>query len=126
MLKLKNSFKIINFSLFCLFILFSNHYIMAIENHNDNTESEIYKINDQINKLSIERNQIITKILSYENSNSEMISILESRYQNLTQIIINLEQQIIILIKIRNCNQQTNHQNHDQNPYRGNNYSHTI
>ncbi|CAP18645.1 hypothetical protein ATP_00458 [Candidatus Phytoplasma mali] len=120
MFKLKNAFKILNGSylLSLLLILFSHNYVQALENHqiDDHPESSLNEIQQRINELSTERNRIMTQILNYRYYNPEIIEILTSRYQNLNQIIINLEQQMIILTQAPQANHYpTNYQNHNGN-----------
>ncbi|MGA0448241.1 MAG: hypothetical protein ACLTFB_02630, partial [Candidatus Phytoplasma pyri] len=93
MCKLKNAFTILTGSclLSLLFILLSYNYVQALENHHHHPDASLNELQQRIDQLMIERNRIATRILNHSYyRNPELITLLESRYQNLTQIIINL------------------------------------
>ncbi|MDV3167733.1 MAG: SVM family protein [Candidatus Phytoplasma australasiaticum] len=100
MFKLQNQFKIISICLFLfLGLLFTmhNNQVMAMNNLNDENS-----INNEINKLYLERKELATKISYFRIHHLDDDVKLQKQFKDLEQKIKNLYQRIYD-IKLLNC-----------------------
>ncbi|EMR14767.1 MULTISPECIES: SVM family protein [Candidatus Phytoplasma] len=113
MFKLQNQFKIISIYLFIflgLLFTMNNNQVMAINNLND----ENY-INNEINKLYLERKELATKISYFLIHHLDDDVKLQKKLNDLDQIIKNLYQRIYDIKILKSINEQIWHDSYERN-----------
>ncbi|MDV3193389.1 MAG: SVM family protein [Sweet potato little leaf phytoplasma] len=113
MFKLQNQFKIISICLFIflgLLFTMNNNQVMAMNNLND----ENY-INNEINKLYLERKELATKISYFLIYRLDDDVKLQKQLNDLDQIIKNLYQRIYDIKILKSINEQIRHDSYERN-----------
>ncbi|MDO7987333.1 MAG: SVM family protein [Sweet potato little leaf phytoplasma] len=113
MFKLQNQFKIISIYLFIflgLLFTMNNNQVMAMNNLND----ENY-INNEINKLYLERKELATKISYFLIYRLDDDVKLQKQLNDLDQIIKNLYQRIYDIKILKSINEQIRHDSYERN-----------
>ncbi|MDV3143850.1 MAG: SVM family protein [Sweet potato little leaf phytoplasma] len=113
MFKLQNQFKIISICLFLfLGLLFTmhNNQVMAMNNLNDENS-----INNEINKLYLERKELATKISYFRIHHLDDDVKLQKQLNALDQIIKNLYQRIYDIKLLKSINEQIWHDSYERN-----------
>ncbi|MDV3197827.1 MAG: SVM family protein [Candidatus Phytoplasma australasiaticum] len=113
MFKLQNQFKIISIYLFIflgLLFTMNNNLVMAMNNLND----ENY-INNEINKLYLERKELATKISYFLIYRLDDDVKLQKQLNDLDQIIKNLYQRIYDIKILKSINEQIRHDSYERN-----------
>ncbi|MDV3147618.1 MAG: SVM family protein [Sweet potato little leaf phytoplasma] len=113
MFKLQNQFKIISIYLFIflgLLFTMNNNQVMAMNNLND----ENY-INNEINKLYLERKELATKISYFLIYRLDDDVKIQKQLNDLDQIIKNLYQRIYDIKILKSINEQIRHDSYERN-----------
>ncbi|MDV3142097.1 MAG: SVM family protein [Candidatus Phytoplasma australasiaticum] len=113
MFKLQNQFKIISICLFIflgLLFTMNNNQVMAMNNLND----ENY-INNEINKLYLERKELATKISYFLIHHLDDDVKLQKQLNDLDQRIKNLYQRIYDIKLLKSINEQIWHDSYERN-----------
>ncbi|MDO7983803.1 MAG: SVM family protein [Pigeon pea little leaf phytoplasma] len=113
MFKLQNQFKIISICLFIflgLLFTMNNNQVMAMNNLND----ENY-INNEINKLYLERKALATKISYFRIHSLDDDVKLQKQLNDLDQTIKNLYQRIYDIKLLKSINEQIWHNSYERN-----------